>query len=129
MGRKAHCTSAEPLEIQQLKNSGKSYQEISRQIGLCRNGFKLQKNVRGRKRKTTLRENKLIIRETKMDPSISSNTIKNNLKLILMSRKITGRLIEANLLAITLRSVNRSVLLLKKQYAKTRKEFFHKYSA
>ena len=71
---------------------------------MVQNTFKLQKNVRGRKRKTTFRENKLIILETKMDPSISSNTIKNNLKLILMSRKITGRLIEANLLAITLRS-------------------------
>ena len=33
MGKKAHCPSTDLLEIQQLK-SGKSYQEISRQIRL-----------------------------------------------------------------------------------------------
>ena len=39
MGRKAHCTSAELLTIQQLKNSEKSYQEILRQKrALCWNG-------------------------------------------------------------------------------------------
>ena len=30
MDRKSHCTSAELLVIQRLKNSGKSYREISK---------------------------------------------------------------------------------------------------
>ena len=51
---------------------------------MVQNAFKPQKGVetRGRKRKTTCRENKLINHKVKMDPFISNNTIKKKIKLI-----------------------------------------------
>ena len=51
---------------------------------MVQNGLKLQNRLelkvgtKGRKRKTTHGEHKLIIREIKTDPFISSNTIKND---------------------------------------------------
>ena len=131
MGRKSHCTSAELLVIQQLKSSGKSYREISkitkRFVGMVQNALKPKMCVetRGRKRKTNYREDKLIIREAKKDPFISSNTIKKNLELNVTARTIRGRLVEVNLFSRSPRNVS----LLKKRHIKARKEFCHKYSA
>ena len=110
MGRKSHCTSADLLVIQRLKSSGKSYREISkitkRSVGMVQNALKLKICVetRGRQRKTNYREDKLIIREAKKDPFISSNTIKKNLELNVIARTIRGRLIEANLFSRSPRS-------------------------
>ena len=74
---------------------------------MIQNALKPQKSVktRGRKRKTTYQEDKFIIREAKIDPFISSNTIKNNLRLIAASRTIRGRLEETKLLGRTPRNV------------------------
>ena len=66
--------------------------------------------TRGRKRKTNYREDKLIIREAKKDPFISSNTIKKNLELNVTARTIRGCFVEANLFSRSPRSVS----LLKK---------------
>ena len=81
--------------------------------------------TRGRKRQTNYREDKLIVREAKKDPFISSNIIKKNLELHVTARTIRGRLVEANLFS---RSPRR-VPLLKKRHIKARKKFCHKYSA
>ena len=123
MGRKSHCTSVELLVIQRLKSSGKSYREISkttkRSVGMVQNALKpkICVETRGRKRKTNYREDKLIIREAKKDPFISSNTIKKNLELNVTARTIRERLVDANLFS---RSPI-SVPLFKKQHKSQKK--------
>ena len=123
MGRKSHCTSVEFLVIQRLKSSGKSYREISkttkRSVGMVQNALKpkICVETRGRKRKTNYREDKLIIREAKKDPFISSNTIKKNLELNVTARTIRERLVDANLFS---RSPI-SVPLFKKQHKSQKK--------
>ena len=98
-----------------LKQKGRTYpfiQETFCSPIMIRNALKW-KNVgkrRGRKRKTSEHEDRLIKRAAVADPFVTSRHIKENLNLSVSSRTVRRRLVKSKLVARS----SRKVSLLKK---------------
>lgn len=120
MGRAKHCSGEKRDLIIKLRNHGKTYMEIQEILGcsptLIRNAIKFnyKPETRGRKRKTSVIDDRGIVRQSKIDPSASSKQIKNRLNLPVSSSTIRRRLLENNLNA---RSPRKVPLLNKKHIA------------
>lgn len=128
MGRGRHCTNEKRQLIKKLRNEGKTYKEIKLLLGcsdqMIANAMKYKEKseTRGRKRKTTVTEDRRIARFSRKDPFASSQMIRDDLGLSVSSLTIRRRLLENKL---TARSPRKVPMLTKKhvaarlQFAKT----------
>lgn len=111
MGRIAHSTDVERRIIQNLKDKGKSMSEIAQLMNCSKKKvysaihFQAKQEKRGRKRKTSEKFDKLLIRQSKKNPFLSSEDLKRELDAPVTSRTIRNRLIERGLKAHCARKV------------------------
>lgn len=111
MGRRAHCTEAEGKVIKNLRNEGKTMDEIANLLNCSKKKVfnaihaVVKEETRGRKRKTSSRFDKLLIRKCKIEPFLSSKDLQKDLNAPVTSRTIRYRLAEAKLLARSPRKV------------------------
>lgn len=120
VGRGKHCSNEKRDLILKLRNQGKTYQEIQVLLGcsptMIRNAIKytVKAENRGPKRKTSVVDDRSIVRHSKINPSASSKEIRNRLNLTVSTATIRRRLLENNLQA---RSPRKVPLLTKKHIA------------
>lgn len=111
MGRGTNCTVQEREIIKKLKNDGLSMSQIAEFMNCSKKKvfsavhFKPTEEKRGRKRATSKKFDQLLIRESKKNPFLSSEDLKNALKAPVSSRTIRNRLISAGLKAYSARKV------------------------
>lgn len=111
VGRGKHCSIEKRDLIVRLRKEGKTYKEIERIVGctatMVFNAINYEKKTecRGGKRRTTLLEDRRILRYSKMKPSASSKMIKKDLNLSISAVTVRRRLIEQNLYARSPRKV------------------------
>ena len=88
MGRSKHCSEEQRTLIKKLIGEGKTYKEVQKMIGcsakMISNALKWQPKPerRGRKRKTTIRMDRRIVKLAKTQSKICSRLIKEDLKLL-----------------------------------------------
>jgi len=125
VGRGPHCSKGEREKIIELRKMGKTYQEIQR---LLKCSAKMISNAinhewkpekRGATPKTTILEDRRIVRFCKTNPFASSRDIKANLSLGISDVTIRRRLLDKNLNARS----PRKVPLLGRRHLKARMEF------
>lgn len=103
MGRAKHCSNDEKKIALKLKSEGKSISEIARILSRSRNmvlnALKIKNLVekRGRIRKTTKKEDALIVRTAKKEPFMTSSEIKKDLNLNVSDVTVRRRLLENKL--------------------------------
>jgi len=125
MGRGNHCTKEKRELILHLIKNGKTYKFIQECIGcsptMIANAVKHKDlpETRGRKRKTSLRTDALIVTSTKRNPFVTSTQIKEDLNIDIHTSTIRKRLLEANVKA----SRPRKVPLLNKRHIQKRVQF------
>lgn len=130
MGRAKHCTEEKRTLILNLVQRGKTYKFIQEALGcsakmiLNAKKWKERKENRGGKRKTTIREDRNILKLTKANPFMSSSQIRQELSLPISPSTIRKRLIEANLQARR----PRKVPLLNKRQVKNRMAFARQHT-
>lgn len=102
MGRGKHCSPDERRLIRKLRYEGKTFKEISEIMNcsqnMITNALKHVNNseTRGRKRKTSERDDRRILKLVKQDAFITSTAIKQDLQLQVTTRTIRNRLIDSN---------------------------------
>lgn len=125
VGRGPHCSKEEREKIVWLRKEGKTYKEIQ---NILKCSAKMVSNAinhdskpekRGAKRKTTIIEDRRIVRFSKANPFASSRDIKADLSLEISDVTIRRRLLDQNLSARS----PRKVPLLGKRHIKARLEF------
>lgn len=100
MGRGKHCSPDERRLIKKLRYEGKTFKEIAEIIGCSQNmvtnalNYRKKPETRGRKRKTSARVDRRILKLVKKDAFITSTAIKNELNLDVTTRTIRNRLID-----------------------------------
>lgn len=111
MGRAKHCTDAERRIIKNLKNKGQSQRQIAKNIGRSQNfvfnALKARKChlLRGRPRKTSVKEDNHIKLLSTRDPFKSAEAIKTELGVGVSTRTVRRRLVEKNLFGRSSRKV------------------------
>lgn len=101
MGRAKHCSDTERKTIKKLRKIEKTIREIAAIMECSKNmvfnALKPcgKKAKRGRKRKTSMQFDHLVVRESKKDPFLPSNEIKERLNAPVTSQTIRNRLREA----------------------------------
>lgn len=111
MGRAKHCTPEKRELIKKLIAEGKTYKFVRHVVGcsdkMIRNAIKLQANpeTRGRSRKTSVQNDRAIVRFAKNEPFAPSTKIQQDLNLQVSSVTVRRCLREAKLYARTLRKV------------------------
>ena len=125
MGRSKHCNENERNLIKKLIKERKTYKEVQ-ELSSCSakkisNALKWTKKAetRGRKRATSEKMDRRIIRLVKENPSISAKQVKTELNLEICDRSVRNRLTEAKLPARS----PRKVPLLNKRHKKNRLKF------
>lgn len=117
MGRAKHCTDEQRNLIVKLREEGKLYAEIQKLLScsakMVSNAIKYVKKPenRGPKRKTSIQDDRKIVRMSKMEPSKSAVQIRKEMNLSVSDMTVRRRLLEANLAA---RSPRKKPLLTKK---------------
>lgn len=130
MGRGVHCTSEERQLIKRLRQQGKTYKEISESIGCSQNmvtnaiRFHNQPETRGRKRATTIRDDRNIQRMVRINPFVGSSAIRAQLCLQITDRTVRNRLLSHGLPART----SRKVPFISSKNRKARKAFALRYA-
>ncbi|KAJ8271033.1 hypothetical protein GJAV_G00122010 [Gymnothorax javanicus] len=87
MGRSKHCSGEQRNLIKKLIGEGKTYKEVQQIIGcsakMISNALKWQQRpeTRGRKRATTVKTDRRIVRMAKNQPIVTSRKIKDAIKL------------------------------------------------
>ena len=103
MGKASNCTETERRVIESLRNEGKSLADIARLVKRSKTlVFRALKPVtvalrRGRRRKTTVAFDRLLVRKIKANPFLSSAELKRESKAPISTRTIRRRLQDANL--------------------------------
>ena len=111
MGRAKHCSEEKRALIKKLIGEGKTYKKVQEIIGcsakMISNALKWKDKPerRGRKRKTTIRMDRRIVRMAKTKPRVCSREIRDGLKVPVSAVTIRRRLCEANLPARSPRKV------------------------
>lgn len=125
MGRGKHCTEEQRILIKTLIKEGKSYAQVQESVGcsakMISNAlkWKTKAETRGRKRCTSQRTDRKIAKLVRMDPTMTSNQVKDDLELPVSTVTIRRRLAEAKLLAHS----PRKVPLLTKRHVSNRLKF------
>lgn len=125
MGRSIHCSREERALIKKLISEGKSYRKVQEIMGcsakMISNALKWnpRPEKRGRKRKTTRRMDRKIVRMIKAQPMTSSTDLQAHLKVPVSASTIRRRLCEAKLPARS----PRKVPLLQKRHVVKRLQF------
>jgi transposase len=131
MGRAKHCNNEEREIALRLKSEGKSISEIARILARSRNmvlnALKAKNGIdnRGRIRKTSKKEDVLIVRTAKKVPFMTSKEIKMELNLNVSDVTIRRRLLENNLRGCAAQHVP----LLSKKNIQARIKFAKKHVA
>lgn len=125
MGRAKHCTEEQRNIIKMLIRQGQSYKEIQKTVGcsakMIRNALKWEAKVetRGRKRCTSNRMDREIVKLARIDPYTTSRKVKDDLNLSVSTVTVRRRLMEAKLYARS----PRKVPLLTKRHVANRMKF------
>lgn len=129
MGRSKHCTFEERDQIKRLIASGKTYREVQEILHCSAKKvsnalrWKFKGETRGRKRVTSAKTDRQMVRMVKKHPQISSRALQDELNLPISASTVRKRLIEAGLHARS----PRKVPLLTSRHTRNRLSFakFH----
>lgn len=130
MGRGKHCSYEKICLIKRLREKGKTLKEIAGimdcSINMVSNAIKKQKQpeTRGRKRKTSKKNDEEIVQQARKNPFRTSKDIKNELGLEIDASTVRKRLIEHNLAA----SLPKKCPQLSTKNVKHRKKFSKEHS-
>lgn len=129
MGRGKHCSLEKQRDIRNLRANGHTYKEICALLNCSQSSItnamnkKTTVETRGRRRATTAKIDRLIVRLSKSNPTWSAVDIKRELGLSVCVHTVRKRLMENNLYG----RVSRKVPMLTKKNIRNRILFAKKH--